>query len=662
MARWGVAQVVTRLKVGEGQAHRTSQACTTHRSTDSTHQVQRTGRGLRLRVHLMIRLRSGEDPRRKGWRCVCQARLPSPASRAMVGLQHALVVLLVASVHRAALGTPVDASLSPLDDEGDPLWLDRASHRGTIEARKDIAAAEAVTRDNLANLIRTDHKASKIDAEEADDLVRIAQLKAKEASNDRRVFDHNTAVLGVQQDKYEREYLTDNAKLRADTSVGTISQDQVERDSLMLHHIQKRLVQATLKEHTADTKANMAAEKDHSARHALRRAREKSEIDRALEEASERDHKSAVKATQDSKQDAADAAEDAKWRAAAGRPPRKIKQFEHDDRAGYIVIGKDIFRARLPGKPSRTEVESTTSPDWESEEAEDSVNDAMFSEREAGRRDVKWAHEVGAEHGFGGAENKPMAELGESLPVTTFRSGSAIEAVNQVENIAKGLSDAAKSTEALAEGSNGADSEMIQAVKALASINQAANVTIKAAAKASVSDKIEANAEDAANAPGLGQSNSMSNTQEKELEKLRKKIREQELQIAKLKQQSGPFAAEHEADRWMNEFNQKENKETVEFDQGLLKAKRKARDTKLVVQTAREFAAASNRIDDVREDMLEAEKAADKAVRDYDARVTFAINAISYARKLQKNMEKAKRSFEAYGPRMTKEQIAASVS
>jgi len=566
--------------------------------------------------------------------------------------QHALVVLLVVS--RAAC-TPVDASLSPLDDEGDPLWLDRASHRGSIEARADIEAAEAVTRDKLAHVIRNDVEASRIDAEEAEDIVHVAQLKAKNAHDSRRVYDHNNAVLGVVQDKYEREYLELNAKLEADQIAGAPSA-KMHADEKHLRHMMKRVALANEKESAANTKANEFARRDHMARRTLTRAREDSEMKVALEQANERDHKSAVKATQDAKQDAAEAAEDARLRAAVGVPPRGIKQFEQDNRAGYIVVGKDIFQARLPGKHSVSEVETSTAPDYEAEEAEEAVNDAMFSERQAQQRDVKWAHKVGATHGFGAA-----AELGESLPVTTLRSGSAIEAVNQVENIAKRLTDAAQNTKALARGPNGADGEMIEAVKALASINQAANITFQAAAKAHVSDKIEQDAENAVNGVGLGQSNSMKSTPEsKELEELRKKVRHQEVVIAKLKQQSGPFAAEHEADRWMHEFNQKETAETAEFDKGMLKARRKARNMQEVTETQQAFVEATHRVNTVREDVLDATNAADKAIKAYDARVSFSSQSLKFSLKMKERMDKSTREFESFGPPMTKEQIAAS--
>lgn len=571
------------------------------------------------------------------------------------------VAVILGALSRVEASRPVDSSVSSLDDEGDALWLDKAEHFASMEAMKDIHEAEAANRGQLAHIVQTEEAAYKLDTQDAYNKVQVAKMHLAEAGTKAAAANQQAAAAGVKQDTVENELLEDDEMRAADESYhGNGGYERSGADEDRIQELKKTVQDVRGHARLTDKLAHDSTYQEHQARKELRDAREERDISESLYEGSRLDHLQARRAEEDAKRDAEDAA-----LRSPSKQPSQLLEFGDDPTAGYVVEGQDIYQARIPedaAKPAREE--QLVSPVREADKAANAVQEALAAEKAMESRDVSWALKVGAAHGFGPAKAE-RPQLGEAgAPVFRIRAGGALAAISEVSNIARKMKASANA--AMVVAGNQADHEVLESARVLAQIGKAANATIVAAKAADAATKMEKDANDAvATVSGLGQANDAdppSDAVQAMIARLQQKVKEQQFEIQRLSKQSGPFAAEQEASRWMSAQLKKQKKDDSSFDETMNKAELSTKKREEAAASAQKWIDSQEYVDNSQADLDEMKKAADDAVSKYVKASVLTGQYLTEMAKLSKRVQEARSEFESFGPKMSQERIDASAA
>jgi Holliday junction resolvase RusA-like endonuclease len=142
---------------------------------------------------------------------------------------------------------------------------------------------------------------------------------------------------------------------------------------------------------------------------------------------------------------------------------------------------------------------------------------------------------------------------------------------------------------------------------------------------------------------------------------LQDKVKEQAEELTKLKQQSGPYAAKAEADRWFDREMTKDKAASAKFELAVVKAKGKSDQQRHMEQKAAKWVRAMNRQEESSEDLDEAKRDADNLLKRYQKAAEAAGKAIDDSKKYAGLVKEAFATFKSFGPKMSPEQISGSV-
>jgi len=605
-----------------------------------------------------------------------------------------LLLALMLPASRCALPSEIH-DVSPLDDHSDPLWLDRASHHGTIEAEKDIAQAEKESRRGLHNTIETDLVDRQRAASEANDQVKFATDAYSTAHQKRKELEHVAGLAAVRKDGVEDKLIEDGVRTNADISAqserkylsdqGAHIQDRY--DESRTEEMQNQFQDLTVTHQHADDAAWHAAEKEHSAHMKLKAARQARDISAEMAAATAVDERQARNAVSLINSDVVGATQRAKERAVKKGPPQSDGNYP-----GYIVDGDTMYRARFSPNPPPPAVGALNKVEREAQTV-------VSSEKKVEQQGSEWVYKTAERHHMKPLESLKQKEespfddqLGESEhtapTVFKFSQGSAIKAINEVSNMATRISDAAERT--IASGSDDAqgDSDLLKSIKSLSFMRERAYNSSKLARDIAESDAAFKNSKRAVDAvinpplttsgrplpEGCGAAEThvkaayarMKAMQEK-IKALTAKLEKQEIvahkqtsELTILRIKCGPLAAEHEAADWMKKLEKKNKDEAFSFDSAVMKGTQKTKQKTLQKQTAVAWSNAVERAAEVNRDLTDATNTEHSAIEKYEDTTVRTADADETAKRMQNELDDSLANFKSFGPKQSEREIQGS--
>lgn len=568
-----------------------------------------------------------------------------------------LLVVLCAHFAHARL---VDTSVSSLDDDGDPDWLDKADQQGSVLAQKDIAAAESVTMGDLHHLVGKEVQGAKLDVDSSIDAVAAAKIHVVDSQRRADRLLRKAAVIGVRKDRLEHVLVEDRVRRNADRDAGLSglgSERELEKEEATLRQKQKEFIDLQGEAKMAEDAAHAGSLELHENRLALTKAREDKEIADDLLDGARNDHKEAERAAKRASDKAKEAA---RIHYLATSPTAVSPIAPQPDDTERLGETNGLYQASDVAETDDEEAEvfMPSRPDA----TDDAVREALEGERAIENRDVSWAWAQKSKPPAQASQsNQPQLGEGAPAPVFKIRPGSSMAKITEASGIADALQAEVTSTLRVADENDPADKDVLETAKLLATIGKAVNGTMHAAREAVQRSEVHA----AVNAPGLGQSIESSDQPqnpavEEMIQRLQERVKAQALEIKQLQKKSGPFAAQHEADRWMSEWQKKENKESVKFDQQIVTVQRKREKEENQEEKAELWNEAQEVLEASEQDLDEATTNAKSLTQKYSAAAKALGTAIANIKEYTEKAERAQRDFEAYGPKMDAETIESS--
>lgn len=619
-----------------------------------------------------------------------------------VGSQIMLILLLTIMLPAAQLMLPEMHSVSPLDDHSDPLWLDRASHRGTEEAEKDIAQAEAESRGANNIIIQSDQEARQSTVRKAN----IEYNKAKDvftvASQKRKKLERAAGLLDVSKDEIGDELIMDQATTAADEAAaedvrrsGQLRPNDVlfsrmrnDDDVAKTERMQFAFLHAQQKHHRADDHAWTAAENEHRAHLKLTAARQARDVATDIFRATVLDQQQAHDAEQRANSDLTDAKQRAAERAQKHVAP------EYHGSPGYIVEGSHLYQARFSPAPPPPVVAL--------DKVERGASSVLETMKKVDQKDNEWVYDTAEQHGLRPLETvkhgleKPVEDqLGESLHETPtvfkFSTGNAIRAVDEVSNIAKKMSNSAQKTIVAASGSDGTvgDDALLKSLNVLSNMREAALKATKVAHDVAESDlmlrRAKGAVDDVVNPTGaraqakecegcdaavkhITAAHTKMHSMQEEIDKLKAAVKQQQAagilakkELAVLRTKCGPYAAEHVADHWMKQQEKKSRDEAFTFDSAVMQATQKSQQKAFQKVTTATWANVMDRASQANTDLTEATISEHSSIKMYETTAVATADAEQRLKMFSKMVQYSKRRFKKFGPKQTDDQIAASM-